>query len=152
MKKLLVITLCISILTGLSACGITREPGQFDEFAQCMTDQGFVIYHTDACPYCKAQEAAFKGSFDLINSVECTQSPLDCMDADIEGYPTWVFEGKKYPGKRSLSELAELSKCDLKNGSDDSEDPGAENTDDSDTDAVVVPDPEVEVETDTTTE
>lgn len=94
--------------------GCARSEGSFDQLAQCMTDKGAIMYGADTCPHCQAQKKAFKGSFDLINYVECRKNPAECEEAGITGYPTWSIDGKMHSGKRSLSELAELSGCTLK--------------------------------------
>lgn len=32
-----------------------------------------------------------------------------CDDADIKGYPTWIINGKQYPGEIELDELEKIS-------------------------------------------
>ena len=38
-----------------------------------------------------------------------------CADADIQGYPTWVFGDKQIPGEQSIEAL-EADLADLQNG------------------------------------
>lgn len=109
MKKVFALALMSTVLT---ACG-TREAAPFDDFAQCLTDKEVVMYGADTCPHCQAQKKAFKGSFDLVNFVECNQNPKACQDAEIKAYPTWEINGEKSEGRVSLSELAEKSGCEL---------------------------------------
>lgn len=104
---------CATLL--VTACGGTREAQPFDHLAQCLSNQGVVMYGADTCPHCKAQKAEFKGSFDLINYVECAQNPLKCQQAGVSAYPTWKFaDGTLDPGRKSLSALAEKAGCELK--------------------------------------
>ena len=109
MKKLLIVLFGITLLTACS-----RENLPFDLFAQCLTDKGVKMYGSDSCPHCMEQKKRFKGSFDLVTYIECNQDPETCKKEEITGYPTWEFDGKKNPGTKSLSELAELSGCDLR--------------------------------------
>lgn len=108
-KSLLLLSALTLVLTGCA-----RSEGTFDQLAQCMTDKGVIMYGADTCPHCQEQKKSFKGSFDLINYVECRQNPQACEDAGITGYPTWSIDGEQYSGRKSLSELAELSGCTLK--------------------------------------
>lgn len=111
MKKFASIFFCSFLLVG---CG--REAAPFDQFAQCLTDVGARMYGSDSCPHCQAQKKAFKGSFDLVDYINCEIKPGECQDAGVRAYPTWVVDGKVNEGRMSLSELAELSECPLKKG------------------------------------
>lgn len=108
MKK---ITLLLTSLLLLTAC--TRTEGAFDQFAQCLTDKGVKMYGSNTCPHCNEQKKSFKGSFDLITYVECNQNPTACQEAAIDAYPTWEIDGKRTEGRKSLSELSELTGCAL---------------------------------------
>jgi len=112
MKKVLALSFVFSLL--LTACGGERDAAPFDALAQCLTDTGFVMYGSDTCPHCKQQKKLFKGSFDLIDYVECGQEPGKCQEAGIQAYPTWVVDKQMYSGRKSMSELAELSGCSLR--------------------------------------
>lgn len=88
-------------------------PGQYDDFAQCLTDKGAVMYGTEWCPHCKDQKALFGNSFDKVNYVDCDDNRQMCLDAGVEGYPTWTINGENYAGTQALSTLAEVSGCAL---------------------------------------
>lgn len=108
MKKVLAVLFGVSLLAGCS-----REAAPFDQFAQCLTDKGVKMYGADTCPHCQEQKKSFKGSFDKVNYVECNSNPQECQKAEIMAYPTWEINGNKTEGRKSLSELAELSGCPL---------------------------------------
>ncbi|MAF80188.1 hypothetical protein CL629_03865 [bacterium] len=85
-----------------------------DEFAQCITDKGIVMYGTDSCSYCRAEKAEFKSAFQYINYIECDKEPERCAEANIESTPTWVLaDGTKLVGKQGLERLADASECEL---------------------------------------
>ncbi|CAE7212037.1 LTO1 [Symbiodinium sp. CCMP2592] len=75
---------------------------------------GAACYSTWWCPHCQEQRESFgKQAVEVAPFVECSsrkreQLPV-CRDADIESYPTWIINGKKYLGGRDLSDLAEKS-------------------------------------------
>lgn len=113
MKKILAVLVLSIALTGCNTSVISSNPGPYDQFAQCLTDKGVKMYGADTCPHCKAQKAAFKGSFGLVTYVECTREPEACKEENITSYPTWIFEGKRKTGETSLSALSEFAGCQL---------------------------------------
>ncbi len=86
------------------------NPGQQDEFAAYLTEQGAIMYGTDWCSYCKKQKELFGDSFRYINYVNCDQERQVCVDADVKGYPTWEIDGETYSGLQSLERLAQLTR------------------------------------------
>jgi len=108
MKKFLVLMFAATLL---SACN--REAAPYDAFAQCLSNKGIKMYGADTCPHCQEQKKAFKGSFDMVNYVECNRNPQECQAAEIKAYPTWEIDGVRTEGRKSLSELSELSGCPL---------------------------------------
>lgn len=86
--------------------------------AQCLSDKGVVMYGAYWCPHCANQKEMFASAWDAVSYVECAQpgnpraQTKECQDADIEGYPTWVFpDGARLSGERQLAELAEKAGC-----------------------------------------
>lgn len=85
-----------------------------DQFAQCLTDSGVVMYGAEWCSHCKNEKNAFGDSFRLINYVECPGDPKLCVEKDIKGYPAWIFpNGKKLEGEQGLERLSRESGCSL---------------------------------------
>lgn len=115
-KKIILWSIAILIVVG----GIyfygnykNAQPGEFDSFAQCLTNNKVVMYGTEWCPHCQAQKKLLGKSFEYINYVDCDKSPL-CDENNVEGYPTWIFEdGSRVSGTQPLSTLAEKSSCEL---------------------------------------
>ncbi len=103
----------------------TIPDGKYDEFAQCLTDTGFVMYGSATCSYCAVQRAMFGNAFEKIEEIEChprnpnPQTEL-CVEKNIEGTPTWIQEDEsgadvhRFPaGVVSLEELSRVSGCAL---------------------------------------
>lgn len=110
MKKTLIL---ISFLVLLTACG-----GQYDAFAQCITDSGAKMYGAYWCPHCTEQKKDFGGSWDIINYIECSlpnragQTDI-CKQANIESYPTWEFaDGERVSGRLNFQTLAQKTGCE----------------------------------------
>ena len=87
--------------------------GKFDAFAQCLTEKGAVMYGTEWCSHCQNQKALFGSSFKYITFIDCDQSDFTCNQAGVKGYPTWIIDGKSYPGEQSFYKLASLTGCNL---------------------------------------
>jgi len=93
--------------------------GEFDEFAQCLTDSGAKMYGAYWCGHCKNQKKAFGDSFQYVDYTECDAQgeggdPSACQAAGITGYPTWVFaDGESAGGNRPFEFLSEKTGCAL---------------------------------------
>lgn len=92
-----------------------------DNFAKCLTDKGVRMYGADWCPHCQNQKKLFGASFHFINYTECAvpgnprQQAKACSDADVTGYPTWIFaNGERIEGETTFGELAKKSECEYK--------------------------------------
>lgn len=113
MKKILTVLFLSIVLTGCNSSVTGNSPGPYDQFAQCLTDKGVKMYGADTCTHCKAQKAAFKGSFGKVTYIECARDPEACKKANVTSYPTWDYDGKRKTGETSLSALSEFSGCQL---------------------------------------
>jgi len=109
MKLLIGSLLVVSLL--LMGCGGPSSLSGYDDLAKCLTAAGVKMYGANWCSHCQNQKAAFGDSFEKINYVECTKEQEACAAAGIEGLPTWVIDGQKYPGEQKLDRLAELADC-----------------------------------------
>ncbi|MCF7834295.1 MAG: hypothetical protein K9L98_01875 [Candidatus Pacebacteria bacterium] len=97
----------------------SKPSGYYDQFAQCLTDQGAVFYGTFWCPHCQNQKRMFGSSVKFVNYVECSTpdaqktTPI-CIEKEIKGYPTWEFaDGSRLSGEIPLATLAEKTSCEL---------------------------------------
>jgi len=95
------------------------QPGQYDAFAKCLKDKDAVFYGAFWCPHCQNQKNMFGKSSKYLPYVECSTPDSRgqlkvCSDADIQGYPTWVFaDASRESGEVSLEKLAEKTGCAL---------------------------------------
>lgn len=94
-------------------------PGQFDAFAQCLSERDAKFYGAFWCPHCIDQKALFGKSEKHLPYIECSppnrQGQLQaCIDAGITGYPTWEFaDGERVSGLVPLDALSSKTGCNL---------------------------------------
>jgi thiol-disulfide isomerase/thioredoxin len=96
-----------------------KKPGKYDTFASCIEKSGAKFYGAFWCPHCQATKALFGKSAKLLPYVECStpdgkgQLPI-CAEADIKGYPTWVFaDGSRLSGEQTFQTLSEKTSCPI---------------------------------------
>lgn len=110
--------LVIALLIGFRHYS-TSQPGQYDEFAQCIADSGATFYGAYWCPHCAAQKDMFGASAKLLPYKECSLpnaqgQTQECTDAGVKTYPTWEFaDGSRLEGTQTFATLAEATSCAL---------------------------------------
>lgn len=114
-KATLIGFLALLLFLILIISGCSNNPGKYDEFAQCLTDEGFVMAGTDWCSHCKDQKKIFGKSFDFIDYKNCDIQRDWCDSNGVHSYPTWVLpNGTKETGVQKIYILSQLSGCSLK--------------------------------------
>lgn len=108
----LVVVIILAVILWYAWGWATPEP-DYTEFAQCLSDNGAVMYGTYWCSHCKAQKAEFGDAFSYVDYVECTENPDVCTEAGIRGYPSWIINGQKYEGVQPFERLGSLTQCPL---------------------------------------
>jgi hypothetical protein len=90
--------------------------GKYDDFAKCLTEEGFVMAGTDWCSDCQKQKNLFGKSFKLIDYKNCDIDKKWCSDNGVNRYPTWILpDGSKRVGIQQLPSLSQASLgCGLK--------------------------------------
>lgn len=109
----LLISLFFLIKPSFSGRANDEERVKLDEFAQCLTDEGLVMYGTEWCSYCQKQKELFGRAFNQINYIDCDKNRETCALEGIQGYPTWKINEEVYSGVQSLERLSKLTGCKL---------------------------------------
>lgn len=82
--------------------------------AQALKDKGAKMYGAFWCSHCFEQKQAFgKDAVGTLPYVECYPDGYNgpksinraCIDADVQGFPTWIINGKKIEGDWPLPYL-----------------------------------------------
>ncbi len=128
-KGLIILLAVIAVLAVAAALAMNAQkggkageagvPGQYDDFAKCLTEKGVKMYGAYWCPHCQSQEKMFGGSWKYVDYIECSLpnrggQTAACSKAGIEGYPTWELgNGERIEGEVPLRQLSERSGCSL---------------------------------------
>jgi hypothetical protein len=95
------------------------EAGQYTEFVQCIQESGAKFYGAFWCPHCADQKAIFGDANTLLPYIECSTEDKqgqtqECIDANIQSYPTWEFEeGRRVGGTLTPEQLSRETNCPL---------------------------------------
>ena len=90
-----------------------------EAFAKCLNQKGMKFYGAYWCGWCNKQKELFGEAAQYLPYIECSDKETgeltpECQTAGITGFPTWGLpDGTKYPGFKTLENLAELSGCQL---------------------------------------
>ncbi len=102
----------------LVGCAAPIDGGEsYDEFAQCLNDEGLVLYGAFWCGHCADQKKMFGDAVHSLNYVECDPrdpagQPDVCLAEGIEAYPTWKYsDGRAWSGVQSFETLSEITGC-----------------------------------------
>ena len=120
-KKIIpwIITAAIIALAIFGLVRYANAPGPLDQFATCLKDTGTKFYGAFWCPHCQTQKKMFGKSQKKLPYIECSTpdgkgQTAVCKDANIEGYPTWVFpDNTRLSGEIPLKTLSEKTSCAL---------------------------------------
>ncbi len=111
----------VILLIALAVSGKSGS-GQYDAFAQCLTEKGTKIYSAYWCPNCARQKELFGNSYRLLDDKECavrgqSRNLTLCQNDGITSVPTWEFgDGERVSGVQPLERLAERTGCELEGG------------------------------------
>lgn len=118
-KSILVGGLAVVLLLVGSVVWKHYAPSPYDEFAQCLNDNGAFVYEAYWCSNCAAQEAMFGSAYRYLDRKECsTQGSRNfdlCQEDGITGTPTWenLNTGERHQGVQSMEDLGEWFGCSV---------------------------------------
>jgi len=103
-KKRMVLGIVVGLLVLVSAVSAysALTPGDWDDFAKCLTSYGAKMYGEDWCQYTNAQKGMFGKSFKYVD-YEVKQG--------LNKRPTWEIDGKRYETVQSFQRLSALTGC-----------------------------------------
>lgn len=109
---LIAIGLTILLLV-LSVNNYIKKPGEYDDFAKCLTEKGAIVYGNDYCQYTVKQLNFFGKSQKFLNYVKCANNEALCNEKNIQTTPTWDIDGESYSGVQTFEKLSAVTGCGI---------------------------------------
>ncbi len=81
-----------------------------EQTAKCIGENS-ILYTKVGCSHCETQKQMFGENYQFLTLVECSTDPELCLNANIEGTPTWKINNQLYPGVQSIDKLKQLTGC-----------------------------------------
>ena len=103
----------IIILIALTINAQIKKPGEYDDFAKCLTEKGAVVYGNDYCSYTVKQLNFFTKSQKYLNYIKCTDNEALCNEKKVDITPTWEINENMYSGVQTFEALAAYSGCEV---------------------------------------
>jgi hypothetical protein len=85
------------------------------KFAEYLAANDIKFYGAFWCSHCQEQKSLFGAmAASKLLYIECDKNGENsqrqlCKDINIQMFPTWIVNGKYYPGSKNLKELAEIT-------------------------------------------
>jgi hypothetical protein len=89
---------------------VKGDGSESEKVMMCIANKS-EIYYSRTCVACASQEDILGNYFDVFQKTECIAEKQKCRDAEIERYPTWIIDNKKYIGVHTISQLRMLTGC-----------------------------------------
>ena len=102
--------------SGLFDASAGPEKPRVKALAIHLADTGAKFYGAYWCPRCQEQKAMFGASEKRLPYVECSPngrtgpSSSVCVAKDIDSYPTWIIDGRRYSGLQTTRSLEKASR------------------------------------------
>jgi uncharacterized membrane protein/Zn ribbon nucleic-acid-binding protein len=102
--------------SGLFDAAAGPENPRLKALALHLADTGATFYGAYWCPRCQEQKALFGASEKRLPYVECTPSgrtgPQNsaCVAKNVNNYPTWIIDGRRYSGIQTTRSLEKASR------------------------------------------
>lgn len=81
-----------------------------EEELKCIASTS-ILYVSKTCSHCANQKLILGEGIKYFTLIDCSDDIEKCQEADITAVPTWIIDGEKHAGVRTVNELKELSGC-----------------------------------------
>jgi len=86
------------------------SPNLDEELVKCIGANS-TLYVQKGCSHCQTQKNKFGDKLELLEIVDCTKTPEECVEVGIMSVPTWIFNNTHIKGTYEIEELKEMMGC-----------------------------------------
>jgi len=104
----------IIIFLSLTIYLYAQKPGNYNDFATCLSDKGAIVYGNDYCSFTVQQLGFFGKSKEHLNYIKCIDSGGLCEEKGVQITPTWEIDGNTYSGVQDFEKLSVITGCEIK--------------------------------------
>jgi len=122
-KQRILITLGIGIVLVLGFFfiteAITKHTGfsisesKEDNFASCLKEQDITLYVNTNEPAKTLKNTMLFDYLQYFKIINCGRNNQECLENNINYFPTWVINNNRYKKDINLQELKEISGCNI---------------------------------------
>jgi hypothetical protein len=109
---LILVVIILLIITGIYAYRYFYKETPEEQLMKCIAKNTDMLYLSKTCTFCAKQKQVLGDYLSLFKITDCFYEIEKCKEANIPGYPTWIINGKMYPGEKSIEELKQLTGCE----------------------------------------
>ena len=103
----------IVVFLSMTVYSYSQQPGEYDDFAKCLTESEAVVYGNDFCSYTGKQLNYFGKSDKYLNYVKCASNQELCDEKGVTLTPTWEINGSMYKSVQTFEKLSGLTGCEI---------------------------------------
>ena len=114
-KKYVIFSLLILIIffSSITFYSYEKRPGEYNDFAKCLTEKGAIIYGNDYCQYTNIQLNFFGKSKEYLNYIKCADNERLCNEKGVKTTPTWEINEKMYEQVQTFETLSSITGCKI---------------------------------------
>jgi hypothetical protein len=109
---LILVVIVALIISGIYLYNSINKENPEERLMKCIAKNTDMIYLSKTCSHCANQKKILGEYLSLFKVTDCFYESEKCIEADIPGYPTWIINGKQYPGEKTIDELQQLTQCE----------------------------------------
>ncbi len=110
-KRWVLVGVVVAIIVVIFLINYAKSNGNHDDTVMKCIASKTVLYVSKTCGHCAAQKELLGESIGYFEVIDCTTNYDACATENIMAVPTWVIDGEKHTGKRSVTQLKELTGC-----------------------------------------
>jgi len=110
-KSAIFIIIIMLIILAIALISYLKNNNSIDEeTAKCIASKSR-LYVSKTCSHCEQQKEILGNYSSYFKIIDCIDNNEECRINNIIGIPTWIINGKKDIGVKSLKELKSLADC-----------------------------------------
>ena len=78
---------------------------------ECISEKS-KLYVSSTCGHCAQQKNLLGDNLEKFEVIDCSIDREECIEENVRAVPTWIINGEKYTGVKSIPKLKDLAGCE----------------------------------------